>query len=66
MLLENLVVHEEKVEVEIFSVFENGLSFAPVRVVQIVQVHEVHGLVPRLHFTLFPVTLVDFADYLLV
>ena len=48
MLLKNSIIDKEKVKVIVFSVFENGLSFGTVAVIQVVKVHEVHRLVPRI------------------
>jgi hypothetical protein len=48
VLLKNSIIDKEKVKVIVFSVFENGLSFGTVAVIQVVKVHEVHRLMPSI------------------
>mgnify|MGYP007038726333 CR=1 FL=1 len=47
MLFKNSIIYKEKVKVIVFAIFENGLGFGTVAVIQVIEVHEVHRLVPR-------------------
>jgi hypothetical protein len=46
MLGENVIIDKKEIVVEILPRLENCLSFGPITIVQVVQIHEVHWFMP--------------------